>query len=670
MKNIFQFMKALKSYFPIVLLFLFSSIVFKAFGQELPKMEWNKVSKDDLQMKVWANDSTADAAVLGDYGHLMMTDVPGNYHGFILTKHYRIKIFNKQAFDRANIVLLYYANNDYEYFLKIKAQTVLPNGTRIPVETKDFRTEKLNKYYSVKKFTFPNVVEGAVLEYEYELSSRNVFSLTSWAFQHDIPTRFSLLDLHVKSRFSYNSLFQGKEYIKQTAVKYDYDNHKNYALESLLTHYSYYALDLPALKKEAFITTINDYVIKVDFQLAERIDENGNRRKVVENWEKTNTELLERSDFGEVYLKKAKFDDLLKRVKPLINLTDSTLQKINILYNWVNENFEFNDVMDFSADFSPNELLKKRRANSGELNLILVALLREVGVEANPVILSTRQNGKPFYESAFLRQYNHTIAHVELNGKPLLMDCGNINRPPGILRTEAYNDKGYLVRKKDSKWIDIVPPISSQVSNVNVELTEDGKFKGIVTALYKGILAAEKRQQTGLDSTTNTLKKILIKNNPEWSIDSIVFKNLDKVKESFQQNIYLTINNVGQISNDLIYLKPTLQSGWETNPFKNPVRIFPVEFAYPNNEQFVLNMKIPKGYKIEELPKQVSLTLPPDDGKFQYLITERDNVINLVVKINLKKTVFPSDVYPYLKRFFDDIAAKLNEQIVLKKISN
>ena len=140
-------------------------------------------------------------------------------------------------------------------------------------------------------------------------------------------------------------------------------------------------------------------------------------------------------------------------------------------------------------------------------------------------------------------------------------------------------------------------------------------------------------------------------------------------REPLVENFYLTINNVGQVNDDFIYVKPTLQSGWEKNPFKSPKRFYPVEFPYPNNEQYILNMKIPKGYKVEEIPKQINLILPPDDGRFQYFISQSDNVVNLVVKINLKRTVFSPDSYEYLKRFFDDIAAKLDEQIVLKKIS-
>lgn len=661
-------MKALTSYIPIIAISLFSVFLSTMNAQELPKMEWNKVSRDDLQMKFWASDSTAEAAVLGDFGQILMNEVSGGYTGFNLVRHYRLKIFNKSAFERANVRIVYASKDDFEYVLKVKAQTILPNGTRLPVESKSVFTEKLNENTSVQKFTFPGVVEGAVLEYEYELVSRNLFELREWEFQHNIPIRYSFLNLNIESRFSYTYLFQGKENIKSTDVFYDNQGGGLDAMSSR-TRVSFYTEALPALKQEAYVSSVDNYITKINFQLSEYFTRDGVKQKVLPTWDKTVTDMLDDDRFGKLFLKKSKSEDVWAVVKPLILPSDTAMQKINKIYDWVNENIEWNEDFWFYGTKSPNEIFKKRKGNSADLNLMLIALLREAGIDANPVILSTRENGKPFKDYPFLRQYNHTIAQIDLNGKTMLLDCGNINRPPGIIRTVALNDRGYVIKKKEFKWIDIVPSTSSQVSIANVELSEDGRLKGTINTKFTGILASEKRFETGRDETAEVLKKVIAKRTPDWVIDSIVFKNLKDSREPLLENFYLTINNVGQVNDDFIYVKPTLQSGWEKNPFKSPKRFYPVEFPYANNEQYILNMKIPKGYKVEEMPKQINLTLPPDDGRFQYLISQRDNVVNLVVKINLKRTVFSPDSYEYLKRFFDDIAAKLDEQIVLKKIS-
>jgi transglutaminase-like putative cysteine protease len=661
-------MKALKSYFPIIFFSIISFFSSKNNAQELPKMEWDKILSEDLKMKHWATDSTADAAILGDFGQIFMEEVSRNQLGFVLRRHQRIKIFNKSAFERANIRIVYRAKDEYEYVLKLKAQTILPNGKRIPMEPKSVFTEKLSEYLSVQKFTFLNVVEGAVLEFQYELASQNLGELRQWEFQHDIPIRHSFLNLNIESRFSYTYLFQGKDKIKSTEVLYDTQGGGIEGITSSRTRVSYYATDLPAMKKESFVSSVENYITQISFQLVEYISPTGAKQKVLPSWEKTVTKMMDDDDFGKMYLKKSKSEDVWEKVKSTISPTDSAMQKINTIYDWVNENIEWNGNLRYYPSKSPNEIYKIRKGNSADINILLIALLREAGIDANPVILSTRENGKPYKDYPFMRQYNHTIAHVDLNGKMLLLDCGNNNRPPGIIRTVALNDRGYLIRKKDSKWIDIVPSNSSQVSIANVELTEDGKLKGNISTQFKGILAAEKRYETERDETAEVLKKVIAKRSPDWNIDSVVFKNLKDSREPLQENFYLTINNVGQINDDFIYMKPTLQSGWEKNPFKLPVRYYPVEFIYPSNEQYVLNMKIPKGYKVEEMPKPINLSLPPDDGRFQYLISEKDNIVSLVVKISLKRIFFDTDSYDFLKKFFDEVSSKLDEQIVLKKV--
>jgi Domain of Unknown Function with PDB structure (DUF3857)/Transglutaminase-like superfamily len=662
-------MKALHSYYPVIFLTLFSFIYSKNLAQELPKMEWDKISSDDLKMKYWATDSTAEAAILGDFGQILMGELITNYNGFFFTSHMRIKIFNKSAFERANIVVSYWSKDDYEYIVKIKAQTILPNGTRIPVETKNIFTQKINENRSVKKFTFPNVTEGAVLEYQVELASSDLNYLKEWYFQQDIPVRYSVLKMNLESRYAYTYLYNGKDKIKTTEVEYTNQNGSTYSSDGSRTRFSFYAVDLPAMKKEAFVTTLDNYVTKINFQLVEYLNMQGAKIKVVQTWDKTVSELLDEDRFGKCYLKKSKYEDVWEKMKNIISPTDSAMQKINKIYDWVNENIEWNEELWYYGTKSPNEIFKNRKGNSADINFMLIALLREAGLDANPVLLSTRENGIPFKDYPFLTQYNHIIAHVDLNGKMLLMDCGDRHRPPGVLRVSALNNKGYLIKKKDHKWIDIVAPTSTQTSIANVDLTEEGKLKGTITYQFKGNMAAEKRLETGGDETGNQLKNVIAKRFPDWSIDSVGFKNLKDSREPLQETLNLSISNVGQINDDFIYLKPTLQSGWEKNPFKMPKRFYPVEFPYPTNEQFVLNLKIPKGYKVEEMPKPINLTMPPDDGRFQYLITEKDNKINLVVKISLKKTVFFTESYDYLKRFFDDIAAKLDEQIVLKKVS-
>jgi hypothetical protein len=117
----------------------------------------------------------------------------------------------------------------------------------------------------------------------------------------------------------------------------------------------------------------------------------------------------------------------------------------------------------------------------------------------------------------------------------------------------------------------------------------------------------------------------------------------------------------------LIYIKPSLKTDFDENPFKQPKREYPVEFPYPFKDQFILNLTIPTGYKVEELPKSVKVNLPDEGGTFQYLSSVKENVIQLIIKIQLDQLRFEPDDYVLVKEFFNQIATKSAEQVVLKK---
>jgi len=79
-------------------------------------------------------------------------------------------------------------------------------------------------------------------------------------------------------------------------------------------------------------------------------------------------------------------------------------------------------------------------------------------------------------------------------------------------------------------------------------------------------------------------------------------------------------------------------------------------------------MEIPKGYKVDEIPKSVKLALNEDEGMFEYLITADKEYIQMRRRLVLKKANFANEDYDTLRQFYTFIVKKEAEQIVFKKI--
>jgi len=76
---------------------------------------------------------------------------------------------------------------------------------------------------------------------------------------------------------------------------------------------------------------------------------------------------------------------------------------------------------------------------------MLVSMLRNANLDANPVLVSTRANGISLYPSR--TSYNIVIASVLINGNLVLMDATSKSTLPGILPTRDLNWFGRIIKK-------------------------------------------------------------------------------------------------------------------------------------------------------------------------------------------------------------------------------
>jgi hypothetical protein len=637
-----------------------SLISLTVFGQEKPPVvDWDKApTAAELDLKIWEKDTLAEAVVL-DHTGWIRSELLHDYYGFIFTEKKRTKILKKSGFDRANLRIRIYTKNNANRFNFVKARTWLPSGRKVEVESKSIVYEQIDKNNTVAKVVFPQVTEGAILEYEWSMESQNNFSLRPWDFQSDIPVRRSVLNLDIFSRYEYVFLTQA-ERIKTTKPNYTSDAR---------TEITFFALNQPALREENFISTMDDYRTSIRFQLGKYYDTQGIKHEVLSNWEKTARDLNDNEDFGKRYTRQ--FSDVVKAIIPTLTTVDTGLTRVQKIYDFVNAKIIQEGYSDIYALNSINELYKKGKASPSEINLMLVALLREAGFDAYPVLISTRDNGRMHENYPIIEQFNQCLVQVEFADKrTLLLDGGNKLRPLGILRESALNSRGCVIKEKSAEWIHVRPPTSSLTTSVTFKFEEDGTLKGGVQTMMKGYIAVRERDKLETDREGKYIEKEWAKDNPDVKMDSVKVVNADNPNEALRISYNCVLPNAVQITNDLLYIKPTFHSGWENSPFASPERHFPVDMPYPLQDQFVLNLVVPKGYKIEELPKSVNMVLPNGGGSFMYQVNDKmEGQLQINFRIKVQKTFYTGEEYPALKKFFDDIAAKLQEMVVLKKMA-
>ena len=166
---------------PIYLLFTFLSTTL-CFSQNSMSDKFNKITQEELNMTVYEKDTTAHAVVLEAYGEHYFDVINDQIH---LVKNFyaKIKILDKQGIEEANIVIPFYkGEKSSEYIKNIKAVTHNPAKIDYLEQDQIFSVD-VNSFYGEKRFTFPNVKAGSIIEYQYTLESPFIYNLEGWSFQ-------------------------------------------------------------------------------------------------------------------------------------------------------------------------------------------------------------------------------------------------------------------------------------------------------------------------------------------------------------------------------------------------------------------------------------------------------------------------------------------------------
>ena len=654
--------------FPIVQIISAQQKVHPSSVLKRASMSWGIIGQEDMSMKVYPLDSSADAVVLDNYGEISITIDPELVH---YKTHKRIKIFKKSAFESEGLVRIPYYTAVYankEEFETLRAQIIYNDGTIRPLNNKDFLDEKVNENFSVKKILFPALQEGCILEYEFSLTGKYSGPFRhDWNFQENIPTRYSDLKLSIPGYYGVVFGRSGDQPIKNIPES-DETERTTGDVRLTISKRHLYADSVPAVKADAFMTTLNDYTTTYHLQLREYIFPGEPKRPYMKDWDGFTRELYD-GNFGN-YSRKKNYSDAwvaLTSTQDLSSLTTDSM-KIETIHRFVKNNMDWNDEKEFYPQESMSKIFKQKKGNSADINMLLVALLNEAGIKAFPLILGTRSHGKPIEEYPLETQYNYLLCYTELNGKPIFLDATDPLLPVNMPRLDALNGRGVVMDKKNPHWIDIVAPTGTVQRIVKYELDNKRNISGSINTNYKGYDALIERHKAGsTEAFEKATKTYFTKILPDIQIDSITKTNLRELNEPYRTNVYFKLEDAAGSVGDVMYLTPTMFFDYRTNPFIQKERNYPIDIPYKQNQQLVVILKIPEDYIVTDMPKNIKLVLPGSDASFQYFINNTNNTVQATVKLNINRLQYSAENYKPLKDFFDQVAAKVNEPIVLKK---
>ena len=414
---------------------LFGGLLATAAAQAQPEpLQFGQVAKADLTAAPFVADSAASAVVICDFGRSRLR---GKRDGFevVFERTTRIKILKKAGYGEATVEIpLYHTGTSAERITNLRGFTHnLVNGgiEKTKLEAGGAFVEKRTAHVNVQKFTLPNVREGAVIEYSYTLTSDFLFNFQDWTFQREIPVRWSEYRVSIPVFYQYRIISQGStpfdvNTVGAGTVNLLLDNTipKDSGLSAGQTvgmttisapteERQWVRKNVPAFQREPYMTAAKDYEARIDFELAGEQWPNQPYRDLVGSWDKINARLLNDENFGGRmgsigFLK----DQLLSLAAQYPNVAARAAAVRQVVMAAVRYDGK-------NRLYAPEPLRKAfdaHRGTSADVNLLLIAALREAGLPAHPLLLSTRDHGRVNKEFPLLERFNYVVALVPLAG--------------------------------------------------------------------------------------------------------------------------------------------------------------------------------------------------------------------------------------------------------------
>ena len=661
----------------------FQSLVFVVFlllgisKSSAQTYDLGKVTVAELKEKENPKDTAAPAAILFKKGKTFFTFTKDKGFSANHVYEFKIKIYKKEGLKWADQKVRFYIGyeNLSEDRLEFSNAVTYNLENESIVKTKlgnqGAFTKKVNKFWDEKIITLPNVKVGSIIEYKYILKSDNIVKLPDFDFQYDIPVNYFEYKTDIPEYYIYKPILVGGHKVEtdskltngSQSFEDDYNKTKSISYKQISAFYK--GNDIPALLQELYIDNIDNYKGSIQHELERVRYPDQPVKDYTITWEGVANTIFKDKSFGKELNER---DFLLEDVKKLLTNVESQKERLNIIFKFVQNKMNWNEENDYYTQKGVKKAYTDQTGNVAEINFILISMLKLAGIEVNPVLVSTIQNGIPVYPTR--TGFNYVVAAAQIEDKQILLDATHKFTYPGILPLNVLNWKGRLIKDDGtSQEIDLVPStMSKEYSSLMVKIDNLGEIEGKVRIQRTDYDAYLFRVENANKNQENYLEKL----EEQFGDSKISNYTIDNKKTNVQEPVLetfsLNADNRVEIIGGKMFINPLLFFTRSKNPFTQEVRQMPVYFGYPTQEKFNLNIEIPEGYEIESLPNPIKIASENKEIVYMLNTSGEGNKIRIISSKEINNSIFAADQYNGLKDLFQKMIASQNEKIVLKKI--
>jgi len=605
-----------------------------------PPEKFGKIEPEIVASKYFEPDSSIEAAILFEFGSF-------NPNEFRFLNHIRYKIYKKKGLDKMilNIPVEFKGLiNGYVYNYE-DGKVV-----REKIKKDAIYKERVIGSYTIMRIAPPNAREGSVVEIEYTQDGLP----DRWRFQYDIPVLWSEINIPYTQYISFKNHFVGYEPL------------------SIVEPTRWVATDMPPFRPEPYIDSRNNYMTTMFLDISEvhipaSQTSSGYYKSYAQSW----GDVYDYFWTDEGYRDRIKFDNFYLRdtVEKINSIAQSDEEKIMMALENVRKSVSWNEEIDLWPDENIRKIyLDEGVGTAADMNLLFLKLCNQLDIQCYPAIMSSRDHGIINTIFPAINRFNYIISCVKLDDKEIFIDVSDKYSLPGMLPERSINRMAFVLDETKGEWKDIQPAGKfDRMIFCNLKMDGTGKIEGNINIKHTGYASIKFRKELEDYSSEDEYLEIFEQKNK-----GILVMDYDRKLDGEKYGNVIETLNVEldrdvSLTGDLIFLSPILFDRTGENPFKLEKREYPVDFVTPICKSYILNIVLPDSYTVEQLPEPINIINQNRSVNYLYNVNLVNNTVQIMSKFNISKPVFSQDEYAELKRYFDLIVNKEQEQLILKK---
>jgi hypothetical protein len=516
-----------------------------------------------------------------------------------------------------------------------------------------------------KVLKIPGTEPGAVVGYEYEQRRRPSILQDHWLFQYEIPVR--------QARFTLN-LPSGWEFGEAWA------NYAKAPVQSSSGSQSSWVLtDIPAIRDEIAMPA---WEAVAGQMLVTYIRPGGGPS--VKSW----------AEVGQWYSQLAagrrqSAPAIRQKVMELTANSPSPFAKIQALSGFAQRDIRYVAIEIGIGGYQPHaapDIFKNRYGDCKDKVTLLSAMLSDIGVDSYYVMINSRRGAvTPEFVSPLV--FDHAILALRPPpGMPMEAVQSRIQHPQlgelvlfdptdpyvkfGDLPGQLQASYGLVVSENSGELVrtPLMPPqFNGLERNTKLTLIEDGSLRGEVREIRRGASAADLRG-AWLNATEadreKSIQRQLGRENITVELESLSAQDLDSPDKDPIVNYTFRLVRYATSAGGLFLLRPAVFQ-WALDLTQNGERTQPIEFESASRKSEVVEITLPKGWVVDELPPP--LTLDSDPASYKSAIEVQGNTLRLTRSIDIKQIRVNADRTEQLKNFYRQVSANEKTRAVLKK---